>query len=162
MPVSEDGRLANPGVRFPPPLVFVLPFFASFLLNDRVEFLIVGAGAGVIQSTAGLGLVGLGLALMLWGLVTFIMRRTNVLPFRPARTLVIERPYTFSRNPMYLGLLVAYLGGTLVTNWAWPLVFLPVVIGVMNGFVIAREERYLRSEFGAEFDDYCRRVRRWV
>ena len=39
MEVSGDGRLASPGVRFPPPLVYVLPFFASFLLNDRIEFL---------------------------------------------------------------------------------------------------------------------------
>ena len=162
MQVSEDGRPANPGVRFPPPLVFVLPFFAAYLLNDRVEFLIVGSGAGVAQTVAGTAMLGLGLALMLWGLITFVMLRTNVLPFRPARTLVIVPPYSFSRNPMYLGLLIAYLGGTLATNWAWPLVFLPVVIGVMNGFVIAREERYLRGEFGAQFDDYCRRVRRWV
>lgn len=160
--MSEDGRPTSPGVRFPPPLVYVLPFFAAFLLNDRIEFLIVGTGAGPIQLTAGTIMMAAGFILMAWGLVTFIKLRTAVLPFHAARTLVTRPPYTFTRNPMYLGLLVAYLGGALATNWAWPLVFLPIVIGVMNGFVIAREERYLRAEFGAEYDNYCRQVRRWI
>jgi protein-S-isoprenylcysteine O-methyltransferase Ste14 len=162
MPVSEGGRLASPGVKFPPPLVFVLPFFASFLLNDRVEFLIVGAGASAAQVTIGTAMLAAGLLLMAWGLVTFVRLRTSVLPFKPARALAVARPYTFSRNPMYVGLMIAYLGGAAATNWAWPLVFLPLVILVMNGFIISREERYLRSAFGAEYDDYCRRVRRWL
>jgi protein-S-isoprenylcysteine O-methyltransferase Ste14 len=162
MALSEDGRPASPGVRFPPPLVYVIPFFLSFLLNDRVEFLIVGGGAGRAQVAAGTALLAVGFVLMFWGLSTFIRLRTAVLPFHAARTLVIVPPYTFTRNPMYLGLLIAYLGGAIATNWAWPLVFLPIVIGVMNGFIIAREERYLAAEFGAEYQDYRRRVRRWI
>lgn len=162
MAVSGDGRLKNPGVRFPPPLVYVLPFLASFLLNDRVEFLIVGTGAGAAQVTVGTAMLAAGFMLMAWGLITFIKLRTAILPFHAARTLVIKPPYTFTRNPMYLGLLVAYLGGALATNWAWPLVFLPVVVLIMNGFVIAREERYLAGEFGADYDAYRRRVRRWI
>ncbi len=162
MKVSEDGRPASPGVRFPPPLVYVLPFFAAFLLNRRIEFLIVGAGAGAAQVTVGTVMMALGFLLMAWGLITFIRLRTAVLPFHAARALVIVPPYTFTRNPMYLGLMIAYLGGALATNWAWPLVFLPIVVGVMNGFVIAREEQYLRAAFGADYDNYGRRVRRWI
>lgn len=162
MQVSEDGRPASPGVRFPPPLVYVLPFLASFLLNNRVEFLVVGSGAGPVQLTVGTVMMAAGLLLMIWGLVTFIRLRTAILPFHAARALVIVPPYTFTRNPMYLGLMIAYLGGVLATNWAWPLVFLPIVIAVMNGFVIAREERYLRAAFGADYDAYCGRVRRWI
>ena len=162
MAVSGDSRPANPGVRFPPPLVYVLPFLASFLLNDRVEFLIVGRGAGATQLAVGTSMMAAGFLLMAWGLITFIRLRTAILPFHAARTLVITPPFTFTRNPMYLGLLIAYLGGALATNWAWPLVFLPIVIGVMNGFVIAREERYLRAGFGDDYDAYCRRVRRWI
>ena len=162
MQVSEDSGPANPGVRFPPPLVYVLPFFVSFLLNDRVEFLIVGAGAGEAQVIIGTVMMAVGFLVVSWALITFIKRRTAILPFHAARALVIVPPYTVTRNPMYLGLMIAYLGGALATNWAWPLVFLPIVIGVMNGFVIAREERYLRSGFGADYDNYCRRVRRWI
>lgn len=162
MKVFEDGRPASPGVRFPPPLVYVLPFFVSFLLNDRIEFFIVGAGAGTAQLRTGTAMMGAGFLLMGWGLITFIKHRTAILPFHAARALVIVPPYTFTRNPMYLGLLIAYLGGALATNWAWPLVFLPLVLAVMNGFVIAREERYLRGAFGADYENYCGRVRRWI
>jgi len=162
MQVSEGDRPANAGVRFPPPLVYVLPFLAAFLLNDRIEFLIVGGGAGPLQVTAGSVLLVAGFGLMAWGLITFGRLRINALPFRAARALALVGPYRFTRNPMYLGLLVAYLGGSLATNWAWPLVFLPFVLLVMNGFVIAREERYLRAEFGADYEAYCGRVRRWL
>ena len=154
--------MTSPGVRFPPPLIYVLPFFASFLLNDRIEFLIVGSGAGPAQVTIGTVMLAAGLILMAWGLMTFARLRTSILPFKAARALVIKAPYTFTRNPMYLGLLVAYFGAALATNWAWPLVFLPAVLGVMSGFVIAREERYLVAAFGADYEDYCRRVRRWI
>jgi protein-S-isoprenylcysteine O-methyltransferase Ste14 len=162
MTVSEGGRPAHAGVRFPPPLVYVIPFFLAFLLNDRIEFLIVGAGAGPVQQLTGAAMILAGFGLMAWGLVTFGRLRINALPFRSARALALVGPYRFTRNPMYLGLLIAYLGGALKTNWAWPLVFLPFVLLVMNAFVIAREERYLTAAFGADYTDYCRRVRRWL
>jgi len=47
-------------------------------------------------------------------------------------------------------------------NWAWPLLLLPLVLMVLSTAVIQREERYLRSAFGPDYDDYCRRVRRWL
>lgn len=162
MPVSGDGRPANPGVRFPPPLIFLAPYAVAWWLNDRIEFLIVGGGPPPWLEQAGAGAMLAGFALMAWGLITFARLRTSALPFHAARTLVIRPPYTFTRNPMYLGLLIAYLGGALVTNWAWPLVFLPAVLAVIQGFVIAREERYLSAEFDADYAAYCRRVRRWI
>ena len=122
----------------------------------------VASGAGPVQVTIGTTMLAGGLILMAWGLMTFARLRTSVLPFKAARTLVIEPPYTFTRNPMYLGLLVSYLGASLATNWAWPLVFLPAVLAVMSGFVIAREERYLAAAFGGDYEAYCRRVRRWI
>ena len=153
---------SNPGVRFPPPLVFVLPYFLSFLLDRRVPFLIVGEDPPQVLSVAGLAFLVGGFGLMLWGITDFWRAKTHLLPFKPASTLVVVRPFTFTRNPMYLGLTIAYLGGALATNWAWPLVFLPFVIGITNGYIIPREERYLRAAFGAEYADYCARVRRWL
>lgn len=157
-----DDAPSSPGVRFPPPLVFVLPYFVSFLLDRRLPFLIVGDDPPPALSAVGLGLLLGGFGLMLWGIVNFWRAKTNLLPFRPASALVTVRPFTFTRNPMYLGLTIAYLGGALATNWAWPLVFLPAVIGITASYIIPREERYLRAAFGAEYDAYCRRVRRWL
>lgn len=156
-------KLASPGVRFPPPLVFVTPFFLSFLLDRRLPFSIVGDGDGPAwMTTTGTVLLAAGFGLMLWAIVNFSRAKTNLLPFKSASTLVIVPPYTFTRNPMYLGLTLAYVGGALATNWAWPLVFLPAVVGVTAGYIIVREERYLRSAFGAQYEEYCRDVRRWL
>ncbi len=157
-----QSKLANAGVRFPPPLVFVLPFFLSFLLDRRLPFLIFGDGPPAALSAAGVTLLAVGFGLMFWAVADFWRAKTDLLPFKPARTLVIVPPYTFTRNPMYLGLTLAYLGGAFATNWAWPLVFLPAVIWITAGFVISREERYLRSRFGDQYAAYCARVRRWL
>jgi protein-S-isoprenylcysteine O-methyltransferase Ste14 len=99
---------------------------------------------------------------MLWGLATFARARTPIIPDRPARQLVSHGPYRISRNPMYLGLTSLYTGLALVLNLAWPLVLLPVVLLTLTATVIVHEERHLRAAFGATYEDYCRRVRRWI
>jgi protein-S-isoprenylcysteine O-methyltransferase Ste14 len=154
--------MAGPGIRFPPPFLFVGGFLAAWLLNRQLPFEIDGAGAGALQTTAGAGLLAVGLAVMASGLVTFVRHRTSVIPHHAARELVRTGPYRFSRNPMYLGLTLAYAGLALTINWAWPFVVLPIVILLLSAFVIAREERYLRSAFGVDYESYCRRVRRWL
>jgi protein-S-isoprenylcysteine O-methyltransferase Ste14 len=152
----------NAGVHFPPPLVFVIPFFLSFLLDRRLPFLIVGEDPPEAMSMAGLVLLVTGLGLMQWAVVRFVLAKTNLLPFKPATRLVAVPPFTFTRNPMYLGGTIAYFGGALVTNWAWPLLFLPAVLAITAGYSVPREERYLLATFGAAYGDYCARVRRWL
>jgi len=63
---------------------------------------------------------------------------------------------------MYTGLTIAYLGGALLIDSAWPLILLPAVLIVLFNTVIAREERYLTDAFGSEYAAYCARVRRWL
>jgi len=84
------------------------------------------------------------------------------LPWRPTTALVTDGPYRISRNPMYLGLTLLYLGATALANSAWPLVGLPVIILVMNVVVIPGEEARLEAMFGTTYREYCARVRRWV
>ena len=155
--------MKHPGVWFPPPLVYLAPFALAFWSNRRVPFLIVAdERRPAAMEMAGLALMVIGLSLVFWALFDFLRARTNPLPHHAARTLVIAAPYTFTRNPMYLGLMTAYVGGALVTNWALPFLLWPFVWLVMRYYVIAREERYLRSAFGAQYDAYCARVRRWL
>ncbi|MEO8481448.1 MAG: isoprenylcysteine carboxylmethyltransferase family protein [Acidobacteriota bacterium] len=152
----------GPGVRFPPPFIFVAGFLLAWLLQTRLPFDIDGAGTGQAQSILGVTLLAGGLGLMASGLVTFARSRTAVIPNRPARTLVRSGPYRFTRNPMYVGLTMGYVGVALLMNWVWPLILLPVVLMVLTAAVIRREEAHLRSAFGSQFDDYARRVRRWL
>jgi protein-S-isoprenylcysteine O-methyltransferase Ste14 len=158
--MTTDAR--GPGVRFPPPFVFVAGWLLAWGLDTRIEFLIDGAGAGPVQIAIGAALASAGLCLMFWGLVTFIYARTPVVPTRPARDLVRGGPYRYSRNPMYLGFTGLYAGLALLTNSAWPLVLLPVVLLALTSLVIRREEAHLQRMFGSDYDDYCRRVRRWI
>jgi protein-S-isoprenylcysteine O-methyltransferase Ste14 len=159
MPMPDTSR--GPGIPFPPPLVYVAAYGIAALLNMRLEFLIDGRGAGTTQSVIGSALIGAGLLWMAYGIVTFLRARTSVIPDQPARQLVTWGPYGVSRNPMYLGITAAYLGIAVVNNHAWPLVLLPLALMGLT-VIIRREERYLRAAFGDAYDQYCRRVRRWV
>jgi protein-S-isoprenylcysteine O-methyltransferase Ste14 len=73
-----------------------------------------------------------------------------------------EGPYALSRNPIYLGFAVMYLGFAFVANALWPLLFLPEAIALVYVFAIRREEQYLAREFGDAYAAYRARVRRWL
>ena len=152
----------GPGVRVPPPFIFVAGWAAAWLLNGWLSLEIDGAGASSTQQVAGAAMLVGGLTLMGWALVTFARARTAIVPIRAARTLVSGGPYRFSRNPMYVGLSVAYVGLALLLNQAWPILFLPGVLIVLLFAVIRREERHLQSSFPDEYAAYRRRVRRWL
>lgn len=63
---------------------------------------------------------------------------------------------------MYVGLATAYLGVTcFIGNW-WNVILLPLLLLVIQEYVIKREERYLQLEFGQEYENYKNRVRRWL
>ena len=155
-------RATGPGVPFPPPLLFIAGFLLARWLDTRLEFLIRGAGPSPGQTAIGLATAVAGLLLMLWGIATFVTARTAVMPMSPARFVVTGGPYRFTRNPMYIGLTLGYAGLAIALNMAWPFVTLPLVLLALRYFVIAREERYLREAFPAEYEAYVARVRRWL
>lgn len=98
------------------------------------------------------------------GVAAFRRAKTTVDPTRPeaSNSVVTTGIYRFTRNPMYLGFLLALLGwGVFLGNIAAMLV--PVLfIAYMNGFQIAPEERALRVKFGEGYEAYLRQVRRWL
>lgn len=147
---------------FPPPLLFIAGFLLAWWLDTRLEFLIRGAGAAPAQPAIGLLFAAAGLLLMLWGITTFLAARTAVMPMRPARAIVTSGPYRFTRNPMYLGLTIAYVGAAIALNMAWPFVTLPLVLLALRYGVISREERHLHTAFPEQYAAYCDRVRRWI
>lgn len=96
-----------------------------------------------------------------WG---FLRKRTTVNPMTPAKTraLSLEGPYRLSRNPMYIGHLLLLTGWAVWLGNAANLVLLPAFVVTMTEFQIKPEEAALRAKFGADYDGYCRRVRRWI
>ena len=116
----------------------------------------------------GTGRVLGAVLVLLWLLLTtssfrrFWVSGTSVVPVRPTTALVIEGPYRFTRNPMYLGLLLLYVGVAGWFGFVWPLLLAPVLVWVIGVSVIGREERYLTRKFGDEYRRYEAHVRRWL
>jgi protein-S-isoprenylcysteine O-methyltransferase Ste14 len=158
---AVTARLPHPGVRFPPPLLYAVAFLAGYLLHRAYPLAIVADGSLALE-IAGAICVGVWALFMGAAFASFLRARTNILPNRPAVTLVTTGPYRFTRNPMYVSLVLLYVGGALLLDTWWPLFFLPLVIVAIDRLVIAREERYLLDAFGGHYDAYCRRVRRWI
>jgi protein-S-isoprenylcysteine O-methyltransferase Ste14 len=162
--MSPETPLRNPGVRFPPPFLYLLGLGIAWLLETRVARirLVGGTASTAPLETAGLAIMLAGFVLMQWGLLTFSRVRTGILPIRSATQVVTHGHYRFSRNPMYTGMALAYLGGALSVNSGWSLLLLPFVMLGIYQLVIKREERYLSSAFPAEYGDYKKKVRRWL
>ena len=152
----------HPGVKFPPPLLFVATFLAGWLLHRQWPVPILPPRANTVREVAGALLVAIGIALILWALATFRHHRTAVFPNRPASRIVRDGPYRFTRNPMYVSLTLIYFGLSLLVNSVLPLLFLPIALVLLVRLVIAREEHYLRSAFEEEYAAYTRDVRRWL
>jgi protein-S-isoprenylcysteine O-methyltransferase Ste14 len=158
----SDQRPASPGVWFPPPTLFVAGFLLALALDRWVFSIRLGGVSRPTLVVAGWLLIAAGLSVVLWGMLTFTVARTAILPSRPARTIVATGPFRYSRNPMYMGLSSIYIGLSLLMGMAWPILLLPVVLLSLYALVIRREERYLDDAFGEEYAAYRGRVRRWL
>lgn len=156
--------LKNAGVRFPPPLIFAIAFFAGYLIEKKVGRLpLVNSASGIrMLELVGAVLLAAGLGFMIWGVLTFRRAKTPLLPFLPATQIVDSGPYRFTRNPMYSGMTLAYLGLAWLTNMGWPMILLPLALFALHHFVVVKEERYLASAFGEQYESYRSRVRRWL
>ena len=146
------------GVIAPPPLIYAVPLGCGLLLQHWHPAAVVGDG---VAAPLGIASVLLGLV-ALPAVRAFRRAKTDPRPWRPATALVMTGPYRFTRNPMYLGLTLLYVGIAIWANTIWPLLFLPLALVVMQIGVIAREEAYLERIFGDAYREYRRRVRRWV
>jgi protein-S-isoprenylcysteine O-methyltransferase Ste14 len=141
---------------------YVAGLLAGWWLDGVRRFPIDGAGASPWQTALGVIALAAGVWLFFWGLATFYRARTGIMLQQAASHVVRSGPYRFTRNPMYVGFTVGYVGLALLFNAAWPVVLLPVVLVVLTLTVIQREERYMASAFGPEYLDYCQQVPRWL
>ena len=159
--MTEDARPANAGVRFPPPLVFIIALVAAWAVDRYVLALPLPIHGGILFDTLATVLLIAGLSLAFWSIATFRTAHTAVIPNRSASTLVTWGPFRYSRNPMYIAMSVAYIGIALFIYSAWSFIGLVFVLIVIYTTVIRREERYLTSAFGRDYTEYCSRVGRW-
>lgn len=149
----------NPGVIVRPPLLFGGAFLAVLALRYLWPLPIAGRG---ITLWSGVALLLLAVAMLVSGRLGLRAAGTSVNPSRPTTAIATSGPYRFSRNPLYVGLTIAFLGLTLLCNTWWGVLLLvPVLVVVHNG-VVLREERYLEEKFGETYRQYRAKVRRYL
>jgi protein-S-isoprenylcysteine O-methyltransferase Ste14 len=118
-------------------------------------------GTTTFQLVGGLIAIG-GLLLTVSSAGLFRRRGTEVRPFQESSFLVITGPYRFTRNAMYLGMVLILAGIGVLLGSTTPLAVVPMFVVVITRRFIHLEERALSARFGAEYDAYRARVRRWI
>ena len=159
MAVVADGKNPFPPLmRVPVPLVFVLGYLAGVGMEYALPLGRLPEGA----PAAGAALFCLGGVFAGWALWLFRRAGTTWVPGEASTSLVTWGPYRLSRNPMYVGLAVVYLGEAGMLRQVWPILLLVPVLAYVNWIVIPVEEARLREAFGAAYERYSGAVRRWA
>ena len=106
----------------------------------------------------------IGLVFIFSAVFQFIRIKTTVNPTKPHKTttLVITGTYKSTRNPMYLGMLLIIISFAFYKASIISLILIPLFIFYINKFQIEPEEFEMRKKFGKEYEDYCKKVDRWI
>ncbi|MDP6824032.1 MAG: isoprenylcysteine carboxylmethyltransferase family protein [Dehalococcoidia bacterium] len=144
-----------------PRLVFGLPFGAGVVLHVMTGS-DIEAGGSLIAVVLGAVSVGVGLVLAAWATITLLRRGEHPDPARPTTTLVMDGPYGYTRNPIYLSFTAVGLGIGLLLNSYWVAGSVPIAVLALRFLVITREERYLETVIGQPYAAYRESVRRWL
>ena len=150
----------QPSSRFLVPPVY---FLVALLLMGF--FHRVAPWAQVLEAPyryGGVVLMALALGLILWAALLFRRAGTNIRPYLPSTALVLDGPYRFTRNPMYLGMAGTLLGAAVFLGSLTPLIVIPAFMALIAERFIVPEEAKLEAAFGRDYVDYKARVRRWL
>jgi len=160
-PNIMETKKDNPGVYIPPPLFYVLVFLAAIFIQTKFP---INNSIFQMQAIKILGIVFIVIALffLVRSLSQFLKTKNTLMTIRPASSLQTSGIYRITRNPMYTGLAIIYLGITcFVGNW-WNIILFPILILIVQEYIIRHEERYLERGFGQEYLNYKYKVRRWL
>jgi protein-S-isoprenylcysteine O-methyltransferase Ste14 len=156
---QADTSPGNRTFRIHPPLLAAGLFLIGFLLHLASEH---GEPAFPFHQFLGLLLVGLGSAIMSYAAALFAAGNTTRNPYGEPVTLVGAPPYTFTRNPMYVGLTTVLFGFTTFFGSVIMLLAPIVFAVVIDRMVIPAEERTMERIHGERYCDYKSRVPRWL
>jgi protein-S-isoprenylcysteine O-methyltransferase Ste14 len=142
-----------------PPVYFLLALTAMAVLHYLLPI------AQLVSSPyryAGIVLVVSAFALVLWAAVLFRRAGTTIKPFQQSSALIAGGPFRITRNPMYVGMVGALLGISVLLGSVTPFLVVPVFVALIHSKFIWAEETALERTFGSAYTDYKSRVRRWL
>lgn len=160
--LNRDEAAVSPMMRVPPPWLFILTYLLGVAIQRAVPLGIISPERASLIRVFGFVLVVAGIAFAASALGIFKKANTTTVPFEKPSSLVISGPYRFTRNPMYVGLTLLYLGVAGTRTEIWPVIVLPLMLAYVNFVVIPVEERNLAGVFGESYDQYRAKVRRWL
>ena len=151
--------LDHAGVAFQPPLLLALVLIAGFLARWLVPLNFLSSplsmSIGPIVTAASFGW-------FFWAVYTMRRGDASIPTGEPTEAIVVRGPFRFSRNPIYVAMLLLQVGIGIWGNSLWFFGLAVVSVALLWWGVILREERYLEHKFGEEYLSYKRRVRRWL
>ena len=145
----------------PPPIVGLLCACLMWVLSSStLELALTFQG----QKTLALVIAGVGLSMDVVSVFAFLKARTTITPLKPekAQALVTSGFYRFTRNPMYLGMLLMLVGYTFWTGHPLAAIGPVLFVTYITYFQIKPEEVRLGALFGQDYHTYCAQVRRWI
>jgi protein-S-isoprenylcysteine O-methyltransferase Ste14 len=153
---NDDDHL---GVVARPPRIVLATLALGFVLEWLGPTHLPG---GAFRIALGLALVAGGVALMAAAMRRFRAAGTHVETWRPVQAIVTSGVYARTRNPIYLSMLLMYVGIGIAADSIWVLVLAVPLFLVLRYGVVGREERYLEAKFGEVYHAYRAKVRRWL
>ena len=155
---SDGNAPDHADAAFHPPLLL----FVALALGFVARWLFPLAFLPFRVSSLGLVVVTISFVLFFWSVFTMRARGASIPTGEPTDVIVGRGPFRFSRNPIYLSMLLLQLGVGIWTNSPWFIALAAVSALLLSWGVISREERYLERKFAAEYSSYKARVRRWI
>ena len=146
-------------VRFPPPLVFLGAIVLGVIVQRKAVPLSLGFARG-LRVGAGVLVLACGVSLVVSARILFKRTGQSPIPWKPTPELILQGPYRFTRNPMYLGVTLFVIGlGLAVNNLS---LFAAPALLVVHFIAVLPEERYLAEKFGQSYRSFLAQVRRYL
>ncbi len=145
----------------PPPVIFFVSILISFIIQKLVPTNLVFYN----WSTRVILVIPIFIISGLMAADSLLMMKrykTAVTYNKPATRFISERSFRFTRNPLYLSLLLLFVTVVIISNSVWYFIALILLFLFFNIVVVPREENYLEKCFGKDYIQYKKRVRRWI
>ena len=145
--------------KIPPPLVVLILVISTFFSSKKIDLIQIP-----FQSLISIFILSIGILILLNPVLKFKKSKTTINPikFKKVNKLVTSGIYKYSRNPMYLGLLMIVISSSIfylnIYSILTPLFFYLWI----NRFQIKREEVFLKEKFGEDYLSYKKKTRRWI
>jgi protein-S-isoprenylcysteine O-methyltransferase Ste14 len=145
-----------------PPIVYLAAVAAAIVLHWLLPLPWIPRPLSELLFAVGWIVVGVALVIEVAAMRAMSRAKTTIMPTRGSDHLVTNGPFSFTRNPIYLGNTMLMIGIGLIAGIAWFILLAPVAAFATQKLAIEREEQHLEIRFGKKFRDYAKKVRRWI